>query len=97
LKHSVLEENPESYKFPTEDFGQNHLFHLGFFCDQSSTLRLLDGEEERHIEENNIDLAAHVRMWHADTVNMQLLLTEAAKKKQLNDFLLSLAPQVSIE
>jgi len=97
LKHSVLDENQEIYKFPADNFGQDHLFHLGFFCDQAATVRLLEGEEERHIEDNNMDLAAHVRMWHGDAVNMRLLLTGAAKKKQLNDFLLSLAPQVSIE
>ena len=97
LMHSVPEEDLNSVTFSADSFGQDNLFHLGFFCDRAATVNMLEGEEEGHIEDNNMDLAAHVRMWHADAINIEQLLKEAAKKKQLNDFLLSLAPQVSIE
>ena len=95
LKHSVSDENPESrYTFPADDFGQDELTHLGFFCDSKSTRRLLQEEIDHHEEGANQELAAHLKIWQGD---VESVLRDAVKQKQLNEWLVSLAPQVSIE
>lgn len=94
LKHSVVDEDPKSYTFPAEDFGDAELAHLGFFSNRESTNQMLDEEIYHHQEGSNFDLAAHLRIWQGD---VEPMLREAVKKRQLNDWLVSLAPQVSLE
>lgn len=94
LKHSVVDEDPKSYTFPAEDFGDAELAHLGFFCNRESTIQMLDEEIYHHEQGSNFDLAAHLRIWRGD---VEPMLREAVKKRQLNDWLVSLAPQVSLE
>lgn len=95
LKHSVSDDAPESACiFPAEDFGQDQLTHLGFFCDGQSTRRMLQEEIEHHEEGSNADLAAHMRIWQGD---VESVLKEAVRKRQLSDWLVGLAPQVSLE
>lgn len=94
LKHSVIGENPESYTYPASDFGDAELAHLGFFVSRDSTVQMLQEEIDHHQEGSNSDLAAHLRIWQGDVESM---LREAVKKRQLNDWLVSLAPQVSLE
>jgi hypothetical protein len=94
LKHSVIGEDPESYTCPASDFGDAELAHLGFFASRDSTVQMLQEEIDHHQEGSNSDLAAHLRIWQGDVESM---LREAVKKRQLNDWLVSLAPQVSLE
>lgn len=68
--------------------------HLGLFCDQKSSIEMLHGEVQHHQEGSNFDLAAHLQTWMGDIGS---ILEEACKKKQLSDFLVGLAPQVSVE
>ena len=94
LKHSIVDEDPEAYRFPPSDFGDAELAHLGFFCSRESTIQMLQEEIDHHQEGSNFDLAAHMRIWQGD---VEPMLREAVKKRQLNDWLVSLAPQVSLE
>lgn len=94
LKHSVIDEDLKSYTFPASDFGDAELAHLGFFCNQESVLQMLDEEIYHHQEGSNFDLAGHLRIWKGE---VEPMLREAVKKRQLNDWLVSLAPQVSLE
>ena len=94
LKHSVVGEDPKSYTYPASDFGDAELAHLGFFASRESTVQMLQEEIDHHQEGSNLDLAAHLRIWQGD---VESLLREAVKKRQLNDWLVSLAPQVSLE
>lgn len=94
LKHSIVDEDPKSYTFPISDFGDAELAHLGFFVNRESTVQMLQEEIDHHQEGSNFDLAAHLRIWQGD---VEPMLREAVKKRQLNDWLVSLAPQVSLE
>lgn len=94
LKHSIVDEDPKSYPFPISDFGNAELAHLGFFVNRESTVQMLQEEIDHHQEGSNFDLAAHLRIWQGD---VEPMLREAVKKRQLNDWLVSLAPQVSLE
>lgn len=94
LKHSIVEEDLESYTYPACEFGDAELAHLGFFASRESTVQMLQEEIDHHQEGSNLDLAAHLRIWQGD---VESLLREAVKKRQLNEWLVSLAPQVSLE
>ena len=95
LKHSIVEEDPESYTSRSiEKIGNAELSHLGFFASRESTVQMLQEEIDHHQEGSNLDLAAHLRIWQGD---VESLLREAVKKRQLNEWLVSLAPQVSLE
>ncbi len=94
LKHSVVDEGPEAYKIPASDLGDAEFAHLGFFCSRESTTQMLQEEIDHHQEGSNFDLAAHMRIWQGD---LEPMLREAVKKRQLSDWLVSLAPQVSLE
>ncbi len=95
LKHSIVDDPPgTTHLFPVEDFGQDHLTHLGFFGDSNSTRQMLQEEIEHHEEGSNNDLASHFKIWMGD---VESALREAVKRKQLNEWLVSLAPQVSLE
>lgn len=94
LKHSVVDESPELYTFPASDLGDAELTHLGFFGSRESTIQMLDEEIDQHQHASNFDLAAYLKLWKGDVESM---LKEAVRRRQLNDWLVSLAPQVSLE
>lgn len=96
LKHSVVddEEGPESYTFPASDLGDAELAHLGFFANRETTVQMLEEEIDHHEHASNFDLATHLKIWQGDVESM---LREAVRKRQLNDWLVSLAPRVSLE
>lgn len=68
--------------------------HLGLFRDRETSIEMLLGEVQHHQERSNYDLAAHLQTWMGD---VESVLKNACKNKQLSDFLIGLAPQVSIE
>ena len=49
---------------------------------------------QHHQDGSNYDLAAHLQTWMGD---VESVLKEAIQRKQLSDWLIGLAPQVSIE
>lgn len=94
LNHSVADEDSESYNVPVDKLGVRKYAHLGFFYNRETTVNMLQEEIKHHEEGSNLDLAAHLRIWQGD---VEPMLREAVKRKQLNDWLVSLAPQISLE
>lgn len=94
LENSVPNDTTESHSYADAEFGRDQLAHLGFFVGSEATKRMLDGEIKHHEDSDNFDLAAHLRVWQDD---VETLLKEAVKQKQLSDWLVALAPRVSHE
>ena len=68
--------------------------HLGLFCDQQSSRQTLQEEINHHLNGSNFDLAIQLQMWQGD---VESAIRDAVKKRQLTDFLIGQAPQVSQE
>ncbi|XP_066991997.1 gem-associated protein 5 [Anabrus simplex] len=68
--------------------------HTGpsFFKDRSALMQLLEQEEQFHTASGNAEYVQHMALWKG---NLGDTLKEAARKKQLSDWLVSLAPMVS--
>ncbi|KAJ9592049.1 hypothetical protein L9F63_001428, partial [Diploptera punctata] len=66
--------------------------YLAFFSDRDSMQKLLDLEVEHHISDGNVEMAHHMELWKG---NITDTLREAARQRQLNDWLVSLAPMAS--
>ena len=77
-----------------DDFGSEPWANLGFFGDSHSTARMLDTEIEQHVKGSNLDLAAYLQLCKGGP---ESVIRQAVKAKTLTEFLVSLAPQVSIE
>ncbi|XP_069679265.1 gem-associated protein 5 [Periplaneta americana] len=66
--------------------------YLGFFGDRNAMQKLLDMEVEQHNNNGQFELAQNLELWRGNITEM---LREAARRKQLSDWLVSLAPMGS--
>ncbi|XP_076371362.1 gem-associated protein 5-like isoform X2 [Tachypleus tridentatus] len=74
---------------PSKSQEQEKFAHLGFFTERHAMLDLLVTEGVKHRENGNFDLALQQELWIG---NVGPALKEAAEKRQLNDWLVALAP-----
>lgn len=54
---------------------------------------MIDQEVMHHVAGSSLDLAAHMLLWLGD---VEPVLREAVRLRKLSDFLVSLAPRVSL-
>ncbi|XP_024121575.1 gem-associated protein 5 isoform X2 [Oryzias melastigma] len=69
--------------------GQGDHVHLGLFADRRALHRMLQAEEEGHVEAGHFDSVVYLRLWSGD---LQGALQLATERGELNDHLLSVAP-----
>ncbi|CAA9997943.1 unnamed protein product [Nesidiocoris tenuis] len=77
---------------PPKNVSTGNSGYLDFFGDMASMKRLFAVEETHHRENGNAYYADQMALWSG---NIASRIAEAGKKKQLNDWLVSLAPMVS--
>uniref|UniRef100_A0A8C4H196 Gem (nuclear organelle) associated protein 5 n=1 Tax=Dicentrarchus labrax TaxID=13489 RepID=A0A8C4H196_DICLA len=68
--------------------------HLGLFSDRQALYRMLEAEEEGHVEAGHYDSVVYLRLWSGDLEGALQLATE---KGELSDHLLSVAPMAGFE
>ncbi|KAM8835184.1 gem-associated protein 5 [Synchiropus picturatus] len=69
--------------------GQGDHIHLGLFSDRPALIRLLQEEEQGHLDAGHLDSVVYLRLWSGDLEGALQLATE---RGELNDHLLSIAP-----
>uniref|UniRef100_A0A8C4H1X3 Gem (nuclear organelle) associated protein 5 n=1 Tax=Dicentrarchus labrax TaxID=13489 RepID=A0A8C4H1X3_DICLA len=74
--------------------GQGEHIHLGLFSDRQALYRMLEAEEEGHVEAGHYDSVVYLRLWSGDLEGALQLATE---KGELSDHLLSVAPMAGFE
>lgn len=74
--------------------GRGDYIHLGLFHDREALYRMLEAEEESHVEAGHYDSVVYLRLWSGD---LQGALQLATEKGELNDHLLSIAPMAGYE
>ena len=76
----------------SNDLGEGRLLHYGFFGDDKAMSRMLAAEQNQHQTNSNIELSQHISLWRGDLAET---IREAGRKRQLTDWLVSMAPMVS--
>ncbi|XP_029956587.1 gem-associated protein 5 isoform X2 [Salarias fasciatus] len=74
--------------------GRGEHVHLGLFTDRQALHRLLETEEQGHVEAGHYDSVVYLRLWSGD---LQGALQLATERGELNDHLLSVAPMAGFE
>ncbi|XP_041807996.1 gem-associated protein 5 isoform X2 [Chelmon rostratus] len=74
--------------------GRGEHIHLGLFSDREALYRMLEAEEEGHVEAGHYDSVVYLRLWSGDLEGALQLATE---RGELNDHLLSIAPMAGFE